>query len=503
MVRRSAAISRKSPAPLLAVTALIGLAVASALAALVVPPELVLGGFLAAVAGLGIVWLVFERPFSGVVLYLMVQYLRPGEMIPALAPLRPAVGIVGLVALAFVLRIVVKREFTLVRHPILGVMVAFLAVVAASVPGSVWAGWSFQTFTILLRLAVGMFLIVHLTDSWSKMRRLLVVWCAINGYLGAWNNVLYYTGQKISEDTGGSSGLLGSFMGDGNDFALMLNVALPFAIVLARVDANRWVRRLMFASVLMMIVSIIATASRGGFLGLVAGALALVAVWRPSRGFYTKLAAAGALALFLVFLFAPGVWEKKFAEQFSIENNPMFSRVAELNKYDKDESAQGRFDAWKASIQMYLDNPVLGIGAGAFDTAYGTLYKPKDAIAANWRAAHSVYFQVLGELGTLGIVGLFLMIGMPVSAALRIRRNRRGDSPSDRFVFGVSSGLIASMGAFVVAAAFLSCIYYPHIYMLGMFAALMTRFERQGLPVREGDDAPAPVESLLRTGNGR
>jgi probable O-glycosylation ligase (exosortase A-associated) len=472
-----------------------GAALATVIAAalLLADPLYVLAG----VGGLLVVWAAFEYPFFGVVLYMLVQYLRPGDMIPALAPLRPAVGVIGLLWAAFLLRLFLRREVRPVKHPVLAAFAYFLIVVAVSVPfAEFWRGGARDTFLNLARLGLGIYLLLQLVDTWPRFRAFLWVWMAEMAFLATWNNVLYYTGQKSVPDTGGSGGMLGGFMGDGNDFALALNVLIPVGLVLYRVEAKaRW-RWLALFCALTSVLSIVATTSRGGMIGLAAALAVLMLAHRPSVRTGAALAGTGVLVVLLVYLALPAVWEKKFAPFFSPETNPAFARVSKLDEYQQDESARGRLDAWGAGLRMFADHPILGVGAGVYSMAYGMKYKPYGAVTATWREAHSIYFQILGELGILGVAGMAWIFASILRALLGLRRAWRGPTPGRRWATGVASALVASVAAFAASGAFLSAFYYPHVYMLGTTAVMMALLTRQGAPpFGEPAEAPAPEEA--------
>ena len=136
------------------------------------------------------------------------------------------------------------------------------------------------------------------------------------------------------------------------------------------------------------------------------------------------------------------------------------------------------FDAWRAGTHMFVDHPFFGVGAGQFSEAYGRVYKPVDAIAANWREAHSVYIQTLGELGMTGVVTI---LGLLISLGYMVWRTGKAvlaDAADDRFFHGVRAAVVGSLAAWVVSGAFLSVAYYPHLFLLVMLTSCLERFAR-------------------------
>lgn len=105
-------------------------------------------------------------------------------------------------------------------------------------------------------------------------------------------------------------------------------------------------------------------------------------------------------------------------------------------------SGNGRWQWWTSAVHEFESAPLLGKGAGSFQfwwAAHATFtYSLKNA--------HSLYLEVLGELG---IVGLLLVTGVfALGLATGVRRVRASDA--DRRV--TAAGLLGVLSAFVVGA---------------------------------------------------
>jgi probable O-glycosylation ligase (exosortase A-associated) len=225
---------------------------------------------------------------------------------------------------------------------------------------------------------------------------------------------------------------------------------VPMAIELALASDSRWRQVLWWAGAAVLVLAVIGTQSRGGTLGLVA---VMGYLWLRSP--YKLLISSVALVLVAVILvYAPDEY---------------FGRMQTIRTFG-DGSAQGRITAWKAAVQMFLHNPVLGVGAGNFPTAFGTEFQQPDY--RGWLTAHSMYFLVLGELGLPGAVVLgYLVLG-------NLRQNRRvaaqglvkSVSSSDHSAGYDSSRMLILLSASVIGlavpGAFLSVAYYPHLFVL-------------------------------------
>jgi O-antigen ligase len=173
-----------------------------------------------------------------------------------------------------------------------------------------------------------------------------------------------------------------------------------------------------------------------------------------------------------------------------------------VKDYETEGSAKGRLDAWAAAVRMAGDHPVLGVGSGHFGMMYSNRYRPPDyeADTMRWLTAHSIYFLTLGELGLPGVLFLFAMIvGNLRTNGRRLREIDRIPDDARETQRRLLVCLSSSMIAFAVGGAFLSAIYYPHIYVI---AGLMTvggflhREQLERAPVVEAgaaDTGTAPV----------
>jgi O-Antigen ligase len=90
----------------------------------------------------------------------------------------------------------------------------------------------------------------------------------------------------------------------------------------------------------------------------------------------------------------------------------------DLNSRLVNLSGSGRADYWHVAWRQLTENPVLGTGAGSYER-YWVRDRPNAFFARN---AHNLYLEVLGELGPVGLLLLFVALGTPLVAAVRLRR---------------------------------------------------------------------------------
>jgi hypothetical protein len=89
-----------------------------------------------------------------------------------------------------------------------------------------------------------------------------------------------------------------------------------------------------------------------------------------------------------------------------------------LNNRLFDLSGNGRFDMWRVALKDFRRNPLLGSGAGTYEEVW---FRDRP-IPGKVRDAHSLYFEVLAELGPLGLAVLLVALVTPLVALARARR---------------------------------------------------------------------------------
>ena len=122
----------------------------------------------------------------------------------------------------------------------------------------------------------------------------------------------------------------------------------------------------------------------------------------------------------------------------------------------------GRINAWHMAFNLALDHPILGGGLQAFTRASFLLYAPDPM---NVHDAHSIYFEVLGEQG---FVGLALFVGL---GALTLRKGtaiRRATSNITdlKWMRDLATMTQLSVLGYAVAGLFLGLAYFDFYYAL-------------------------------------
>lgn len=290
----------------------------------------------------------------------------------------------------------------------------------------------------------------------------------------------------ISLLTAGGHKIIGSVsIGDNNSLATALLMIIPLLFYLYLHSAVRAVRVSVLVVLGLSVVTVIMTFSRGGFVGLLVLGGYMVKNSKNKFGAVFLVILAG----ILIYAFAPAAW---------------FSRLDTIETADNDSSFMGRVVAWKISWLIAMDHPLFGGGMHAvqqpfvWDFYKPFLYKldfvttpPADVIP---HAAHSMYFEVLGDLG---FIGLALFLSMLALAFWNCRQTYRmsRQHPSLAWAADLARMMQISLVVYIVTAAALSMAYFELIYIM---VALTSRCRRTVRLSLETDALELPDQLSIR-----
>jgi len=151
-----------------------------------------------------------------------------------------------------------------------------------------------------------------------------------------------------------------------------------------------------------------------------------------------------------------------------------YERMNTIETYDEDSSAQGRINMWWMAWNLANDR----IFGGGFEFWRVQMFSGYAPDPTNIRAAHSIYFQVLGDHGWVGLILFLSLLGLTwlrCSAVMRMAK-QQADATWAR---DLAAMLQVSIVAYMSAGAFLGLAYFDYIYHVIALAvvvyALLTR----------------------------
>lgn len=403
------------------------------------------------------------RPWIGVLAWTWVSVMNPHRYTWVAAELPVAAIVAG----ATLIGVVVTRDK---RHffvtPESGTLALFMLWICIAYPFSDSVQGSYEMWSKVMK--VDFMILVTLLVLYTKRHIVLFAWVVVLS--------LAYYGVKGGVFTllhGGDFrvyGPPGGFVEDNNELALALIVVIPLMRFLQLQCRAKWAKLTWTLAMLLTAAAAIGSHSRGALIGLIAMGLFL---WTRSErklglGILIVITAIGLIA------FMPSQWTE---------------RMETIGAYEADGSAMGRINAWKMAWNLASSR----LTGGGFDIYTPHIFAQYAPNPLDVHAAHSIYFQVLGEHGFIGLL-LFLLIWFFTwrSAGWLYRKGK--EEPESRWASDLGGMCQASLVGYGVAGAFLSLAYFDLPYNIMVMVVLAKRLVEGRV---QSPEAPIAPESVL------
>jgi O-antigen ligase len=390
-------------------------------------------------------------------------FFRPQDQIPGLEVLHLAelTAIAGLAAMA-VRRLSAGQTITHVNAEVVGVL-ALGAVLVLTMPFSIWPGGSMKVFSdIYVKIILIFALMMSTITSPRRVRQMTWIMIVASGYLASRAVFDYARGVNLVEGDR-VRGAVGGMFENPNDLAL--NLVTFLAPTLFIILQDRKTSRRLFATGIAaaMVAAIICTKSRSGFLGLIVmGAVVLYYMAKVKPAIVMGVLVAGLMALPIL----PQSFWNRMDSIVNEEEDQTGSRAARLRLIDQ-------------GVEVFLENPVTGIGAGQFQNYNAP------GVVEKWRVTHNVWLQVAAELGIFGLAAFAFLVLRAYSSsfvALRMLKRARKVKPNapvlnltedERRLLEINAkGMIAAIVGWTICALFASVAFnWTFYYVLALAVA--------------------------------
>jgi putative inorganic carbon (hco3(-)) transporter len=385
----------------------------------------------------------FIHPWMGVMLWTWISIMNPHRLVWSVSdwPFAAATAGVTMLGLIFTRD---KKHFPFT--PLTFSLMLFVLWVLVAVNFSIDKDPYTEMLSRVLKIQIMIFVaLIALTEK-RHIIWLTGVLCASIAFYGV-------KGGIFTLATGGAFlvwGPYGSFIEGNNEIALAIILVIPLMFFFVGYTKNKWIKLGLFAAMGLSVIASLGSHSRGALLGM--AAMVMMLWWRSGK----RLVLAPILAAFgiSVLLFMPQDW---------------WDRMATISTYEEDTSAMGRINAWHAMWNIATDR-FFGGGFKIYNVETFARYAPNPE---DVHAAHSIYFQILGEHGFVGLF-LFLLVGaLTWLNASWIRRNARKVQDM-QWAGSLASMCQVSMFGFAVGGAFLSLAYFDLPYNI-LIIVVITR----------------------------
>lgn len=386
---------------------------------------------------LGSLPLIFYRPYVGIVMWAWISYMNPHRISWGFATDFPFAMII---AITTMLAMVFSRDVKSIpwtRETV--VLLLFIAWMMITTIFALHPELAQEHLKKVLKIQLMTFITMMLMRD--KRRINLLIWTIVIslGFYGV-------KGGMFTAMTGGGYHVLGpprTFIGGNNELGLALIMTVPLMRYLQLQTKRVLVRHGLMVAIILSLIAILGTQSRGALLGLLA--MAVFLLWKSPKRVTMMLILVSVLSL--GFMFMPQSWHE---------------RMETISNYQADASAMGRINAWEFAINLAHARPIVGGGFDSFRRDLFAVYAPNPD---NVHDSHSIYFEVLGEHGYVGLA-LFLLLGWFAWRTCSIAAKEAQARAEVQWISDLSRMVQVSLVGYAVSGAFLGLAYFDYYYHL-------------------------------------
>lgn len=424
----------------------------------------------------GILPMALKRPWIGALLFAWVSIMNPHKLTFGFAFNFPFAQVIAVVTLiGFLIATKERKRFpwsgATAIYIVFMVWMTITSVTALGSPEWVWGRWAF-----VVKIHLMIFVTMMVMRGRKHIEYLVWVVAGSVAFYGVKGGLFTLLTRGRSRVWGPPGGMIE----DNNALAVALVMATPLLLYLMYTTQKRWLKWALAGGSLMMALSILGSQSRGALLALLTSATLLgIKSKHPVR------ASVGIAVLVLIGVaFMPDTWT---------------NRMDTIQNYQADTSAVSRIYSWITHYNIAIDRPLVGAGFGTETQNIFSRYAPTDPKYAIFTktvwAAHSIYLQVLGEHGFVGLaIFLLLMVMVWLKAGSVIRRTRNNPEYSDWAPLLMRMCQVSLVG-YLVGGLFLSLAHVDVIYYILAMVFITDATVKEAATARAKADQvmPAPL----------
>jgi O-antigen ligase len=379
-----------------------------------------------------------QKWFYFTLLYLVIDYGRPQDIIP-IGVIRP--GMLSII----VLTLFILGNAGLIRNILsnkqIKLILYFVLLLFVYVPFATNNYWAYLAAKNMLLFIPFIISIAICVDTVKRLKQLVTVLIILMAYMSLFS--IFHKGMGT-----------GAYFKDENDLSLYINTYLPFSYFLYLGSKSKLEKLFYLLCIGLGLLGVITSFSRGGLVGLIA--MTCVAwIFAPNK-------MRNIFILCILFSVAFIFIDKSYINEMST--------ITDVS----DGTANERILSWEAGWNMFLDNP-LGVGGNNFMIRFPE-YQSGEFTRGMWgRAAHSLWFTLLPELGILGVLIYFKLLYTNLRDIFHLKKIDKTLGEDYAYINSLSLALLASFVGYFASATFLSVLYYPHYYYLtAIIVAMMS-----------------------------
>lgn len=414
---------------------------------------------------------IIRRPWIGILVWTWLGFMNPHRLAWGFSTTMPFAQIVALTTLFALFLSREPKRIPWERETV--VLLVFVAWMLFTTIFAVYPQLAWEQFEKVIKIELMIIVAMIVINTPERLKYLVWTIALSLAFYGIKGGIFTTLNGGVYR----VQGPFGSFIAGNNEMGLALAMTVPLLYFLARSALSRAVRFSVYAAMVLTALAAIGTQSRGALLAMAAMGLVF---WLKARNKLIVMILAG-LSVAFVALVMPEAW---------------YERMATIQTYQEDRSALGRLNAWSMAFNLALARPIGG-GFETFRREMFALYAPEPW---NVRDVHSIYFEVLGEHGFIGL-GLFILLALLTwRSATAIKRTVKGDREW-AWMGDLAAMVQVSMVAYFAAGTFLGMAYFDYYYNLVLIVVVARALLRQRPAVRtEVSGAPVTVQTVAGSG---
>ncbi|RJS90672.1 hypothetical protein CW705_05790 [Candidatus Bathyarchaeota archaeon] len=393
------------------------------------------GGLVLFLIGTSVV-LTFRNPKYGIVVFIILLFLREPFLMSWFPPAYEILHLPKVFGiLTFISWFLNRKDYPIQIPSQLWLMLLFFGIIllSRSLAGS--KAFGHKVPNDFFKMCVLFFLITNVIKSERDIKEIIWVLIVINVFATLYHYYYYKTGWK-------SVFVMPIFQFlNRNKFAGTLASMVPLTYFILWNSKSTATKVLLGFCLSSFIGGVILTYSRSGAFALFIGLITIMLLdKRKIRLVF--------IVLMLGLIMGPRI-SKRYVE-----------RITSIEHYEEDPSSMARVATNRAAINILKAHPLLGIGAGNFNSVFLD-YTPSELL--RWvrpgKSIHNVFLQVMSETGLVGLSVFIVLIFNTFIDVLKVRKKRLSDLSNLSVALGIS------LFVYLFHLQFHPGAYYSYIYI--------------------------------------
>jgi O-antigen ligase len=402
---------------------------------------------------------IFLDLYIAIIVFIIGTFFHPTYWVPQLQELHLARNLAFGILLIWGFHIIIYRDFKIEKAPQNILIAVFFTIGFLSTLKDF--DYSFPFFLEVSSKALAIyFTIANLVKSRKQL--LFLVWflVAINfisALVGIYQYThhigVYYAPEGILRISG--------FAEDANVYAMDLVISIPIAIAFIYACKKASVKAVLAGVILIIVAATILSFSRAGLMQLATVMFLSVGIRLIKKNKFLGIMAMVIAIAVMIPLVPQKYWE----------------RASTITQFS-DPAIGKRLAGWKVGTDLFMENPLIGVGFGMFRYEY--FMKSITSSDVRFKMgldAHNLYIHTAAETGIFGLLFLILLIIFTFKYLSAAKKNFM--TKGDLYLAEISSAIQISLLVYLLGGMFISYLQLLIFWIIIPLAVVLNRFSRK------------------------